>query len=95
MCLPVDSKIEPHKLSELGITVAQHVSEVMGPVKVGVDGSNTAAFTIQVAVDLGGNAGQLGNQIHGIFIDKLRKAEKHMQPNNCGNLLLCVLCVLM
>lgn len=67
----MDSEVEPHELSELSITVAQHVGEVVGPVQVGVNSSNTAAFTIQVAVDLGSNAGQLGNQVHGILIDKL------------------------
>lgn len=68
---PVDGEVKPHQLSELDITVAQHVGEVVGPVQVGVDGSDTAAFAIQVAVDLGSNAGQLGNQVHGVLIDKL------------------------
>lgn len=70
---PVDGKVKPHQFSELGIAVAQHVGEVVGPVQVWVDGSNTAALTIQVAVDLCSNAGQLGNQVHGVFIDKLRE----------------------
>lgn len=68
---PVDSEVEPHQLSELGFTVAQHVGEVVGPVQVGVNGSDAAAFTIQVTVDLGSNAGKLCNQVHGVFIDKL------------------------
>lgn len=68
---PVDGEVKPHQLSELDIAVAQHVGEVVGPVQVGVDGSDTAAFAIQVAVDLGSNAGQLGNQVHGVLIDKL------------------------
>lgn len=72
----MDSEVEPHKLSELRITVAQHVGEVVGPVEVGVDSSDTAAFTVQVTVDLGSNAGELGNQVHRIFIDKLLKKKK-------------------
>lgn len=68
---PVDGEVKPHQLSELDIAVAQHVGEVVGPVQVGVDGSDTAAFAIQVAVDLGSNAGQLGNQVHRVLIDKL------------------------
>lgn len=68
----MDGEVEPHQLSELSVTVSQHVGEVVGPVQVGVDGSDAAAFTIKVAVDLSGDAGQLGNQVHGVFIDKLR-----------------------
>lgn len=44
----------------------------MGPVQVGVDGADAAALAVQVAVDLGSNAGQLSDQVHGVFIDKLR-----------------------
>ena len=69
--IPVDSEVESHELSELGIGVAEHVCEIVGPVQVGVNGSNAAAFTVQVAVNLSSDAGQLGDQIHGIFIDKL------------------------
>lgn len=69
----MNGEVEPHQLSELRVVVAQHVGEVMRPVQVGVDGSNAAAFAVQVAVDLGSNAGQLSNQIHGVFIDVLNK----------------------
>lgn len=69
----MDGEVKPHELSELDVTVAQHVGEVVGPVQVGVDGSNTAAFAIQVAVDLGSNAGQLSNQVHGVLVNKLKK----------------------
>lgn len=68
---PVDGEIKPHQLSELGVAVAQHVGEVVGPVQVRVNGSDAAAFAIEVAVDLGSNAGQLGNQVHGVLINKL------------------------
>lgn len=85
MCMfqvaPVDGEVEPHELSELGIAVAQHVGEIVGPVQVWVDGSDAAAFAIQVAVDLGSNAGQLGNQVHGVFIDKLRDTTKKDVPH--------------
>lgn len=81
---PVDGEVEPHQLGELGVTVAQHVGEVVGPVQVGVDGADAAAFTIKVAVDLSSDARQLGNQVHRVFIDKLRKAtekvELHIYP---------------
>lgn len=69
----MDGEVKPHELSELDVAVAQHVGEVVGPVQVGVDGSNTAAFAIQVAVDLGSNAGQLSNQVHGVLVNKLKK----------------------
>lgn len=68
---PVDGEVEPHQLSELGITVAQHVGEVVGPVQVGVDGSDAAAFAVQVTVNLSSDAGQLGSQVHGVLIGKL------------------------
>lgn len=67
----MDGEVEPHQLSELGVAVAQHVGEVVGPVQVGVDGADTAAFAVQVAVNLGGDAGQLGDQVHGVLIHKL------------------------
>lgn len=76
---PVDGEVEPHQLGELGVTVAQHVGEIMGPVQVGVDGADAAAFTVKVAVDLSSNAGQLGNQVHGVFIDELRKATETVE----------------
>ena len=69
----MDGEVEPHQLSELSFAVTQHVGEVVGPVQVGVDGSDAAAFAVQVAVDLGSDAGQLCNQVHGVFIDKLRE----------------------
>lgn len=81
---PVDGEVEPHQLSELSIAVAQHVGEVVGPVQVGVDGSDAAAFAVQVAVDLGSNAGQLGNQVHGVFIDKLREQTKFNCDASCS-----------
>lgn len=68
---PVDGEVQPHQLSELGVTVAQHVGEVVGPVQVGVDGANTAAFAVQVTINLGSDAGQLSNQVHGVLINKL------------------------
>lgn len=68
---PVDGEVQPHQLGELGLTVAQHVGEVVGPVQVGVDGADAAAFAVQVAVDLGGDARQLGDQVHGVLVDKL------------------------
>lgn len=72
MCsAPVDGEVQPHQLGELGLAVAQHVGEVVGPVQVGVDGADAAAFAVQVAVDLGGDARQLGDQVHGVLIDKL------------------------
>lgn len=69
--VPVDGEVEPHQLDELGVGVAQHVGEVVGPVKVGVDGPDAAALTVQVAVNLGGDARQLGDQVHGVLVDKL------------------------
>lgn len=82
---PVDGEVEPHQLSELGIAVAQHVAEVVGPVQVRVDGSDAAAFAVQVAVDLGSNAWQLGNQVHGVFIDKLREPPQKDAPHSMKN----------
>lgn len=67
----MDGEVQPHQLGELGLAVAQHVGEVVGPVQVGVDGTDAAAFAVQVAVDLSGDAGQLGDQVHRVLVDKL------------------------
>lgn len=79
---PVDGEIKPHQLGELVIAVAQHVGEVVGPVQVGVDGSDAAAFTVQVAVDLGSDAGQFGNQVHRVLVDKLEDKRKRTQTGD-------------
>lgn len=85
MCevVPVDGEVKPHQLSELVVAVAQHVGEVVGPVQVGVDGPDAAALAIQVAVDLSSDAGQLGNQVHGVFIDKLGEQKKRDLETCC------------
>lgn len=75
----MDGEVEPHQLGELGVTVTQHVGEVVRPVQVGVDGSDAAALTVQVAIDLSGDAWQLGDQVHGVFIHKLRE-HTHVHP---------------
>ncbi|TNN57221.1 hypothetical protein EYF80_032555 [Liparis tanakae] len=49
---PVDGEVEPHQLGELGVAVAQHVAEVVGPVQVGVDGSDAAALAHSSATHL-------------------------------------------
>lgn len=69
----MDGEVESHQLRELGLAVAQHVGEVVGPVQAGVDGSDAAALTVQVAINLSSNARQLGNQVHGVFIDELEQ----------------------
>lgn len=78
---PVDGEVKPHQLGELGLAVAQHVGEVVGPVQVGVDGSDAAAFAVQVAVDLGSDARQLGNQVHGVLIDKLQTRREEVSSS--------------
>lgn len=69
----MDGEVQAHELSERGIAVAQHVGEVVGPVQTGVDGADAAALAVKVAVNLGRNAWQFSDQIHGVFIDKLRE----------------------
>lgn len=76
----MDGEVEPHQLCELSITVAQHVGKIVRPVQIGVDGPDAAAFAVQVAVDLGSNAGQLGNQVHGVFVDELTAKRQIREP---------------
>jgi len=38
--IPVDGQIQTHKLGEFGVVVAQHGSEVGGPIFLVVDGSD-------------------------------------------------------
>lgn len=73
----MDGEIESHELSELGIIVAQHVGEIVRPIQVGIDGSNAAALTVQVAVDLSRHTGKLGNQVHGVLIHKLNQKKSN------------------
>lgn len=85
-CAPVDGEVQPHQLGELGLAVAQHVGEVVGPVQVGVDGADAAAFAVQVAVDLGGDAGQLGDQVHGVLVNKLGEEKRRDRGERRGRI---------
>ena len=57
----VDGEVQPHQLGELGVLVADHFGEVVGPVLVGVDGHGCLAVAEQVVVDDGGHNGELGD----------------------------------
>jgi len=62
--MPVNGKVQPHELGELGVVVAQHSDEVRGPVEVGIDRTDPLSFTVRVTVDGGGDDGQFGDQVH-------------------------------
>lgn len=66
---PVDGEIQAHELGELFVIVAQHASEVGGPIELWVDGADSLAVTVGVAVDGGGDDWQLGDQVHAVFVD--------------------------
>ena len=63
----VDGEVETHQLNEvLVVSEAELVGQVVGVVLVLLDGGN-AAILVDVAVDLGGNGGELGNEVHGVL----------------------------
>lgn len=65
----MDGEIKTHQLGELFVVIAQHASEVGGPIEFWVDGSDALSVTVSVAVDGGGDDWELGNQIHAVFVD--------------------------
>lgn len=63
----VDGQVQPHELNEvLVLSEAELVGQVVGVVLVLLDGSDLAILE-DVAVDAGGNGGQLGNEVHGVL----------------------------
>lgn len=70
MVLRMDGQVQTHELSKLGVVEPKHVSQIVRPVLGGVDGSNNTILEC-VAVDVRGNDGKLGNQVHAILIGVL------------------------
>lgn len=66
--LRVNSQVKTHQLSERFVVIAQHASEVSGPIEFWVNGSDAFAITVRVAEDGGSNNWKLGNQIHAVFV---------------------------
>lgn len=63
----VDGQVETHQLNEVAVAAeAELVGQVEGVVLVLLDRSNLAVLE-DVTVDLGGNGGQLGDEIHGVL----------------------------
>lgn len=63
----VDGQVQTHELNELVVlAVTELVSQVEGVVLVLLDRSDLAILE-DVAVDAGGNGGQLGNEVHGVL----------------------------
>ena len=63
----VDGEVETHELNEVAVAAeAELVGQVEGVVLVLLDGSNLAVLE-DVAVDLGGDGGQLGDEVHRVL----------------------------
>jgi len=63
----VDGKIQPHELNEvLVLGESKLVGQVVRVILVFLNGRN-ATILVDVAVDLRGNGGQLGNEVHGVL----------------------------
>jgi hypothetical protein len=63
----VDGEVQAHQLNKvLVLGETELVGQVEGVVLVLLDGRNLAIL-VDVAVDLGGNGGKLGNEVHGVF----------------------------
>lgn len=67
--LPVDGEIQAHELGESFVVVAQHASEVGGPIEFWIDGTDSLAVTVGVAVDRGSDDWKFGDQVHAVFVD--------------------------
>lgn len=67
LVIGVDGQIQTHQLNKVLVAAeAKLVGQVEGVVLVLLDGGHLAILE-DVAVDLGGNGGQLGNQVHGVL----------------------------
>ena len=64
----VDGHVETHELDKFGVVVAEEFREVCGPVQVWVDLADLAIL-VDVAVDTGSDKGQLGNEVHRVFVN--------------------------
>lgn len=65
----MDGEIQAHELGESFVVVTQHASEVGGPIQLWIDGADSLAVTVRVAVDGGSDDWQFGNQVHAVFVD--------------------------
>jgi len=67
LVISVDGEVQAHQLNKvLVLSKAELVGQVVGVVLVLLDWSNLAIL-VDVAVDLGGDGRELGNEIHGIL----------------------------
>jgi len=64
----VQGHVQPHQLDKRGVvSVSKHGSKVGGPVLGGVD-SGDLAVTVDVLVDPSGDDGELGEEVHRVFV---------------------------
>ena len=73
----MDGQVESHEFTELWVLVAQHADKVRRPVLAGVNGADTGAVAVKVAVDYGGDRRQLRNEIHAVLIHCLQCKPAH------------------
>lgn len=64
----MDGEIKTHKFGELLVVVAQHASEVRGPIKFWVNGSDPLSVMVSITVDGGSDDWKLGNQVHAVLV---------------------------
>ena len=74
----VDGEVEAHELRERSAVVAQHGGEVGRPVLGRVDAADLAV-SVEVAVDGSGKRGQLGYQVHGVFVGILCSTQRERE----------------
>lgn len=66
LVVAVDNQVQSHQVVELSVVEAQQASEVSAVVQLGVVSGNLAVL-VGVSVDAGGNLGQSGENVQGIF----------------------------
>src|SRR5690606_11886680 len=63
----VNGQVQAHQVHEVVARNTQHVGEVGAPVQVDI-GTDMVALVVGAAVDIGGQAGQARDEVHGILV---------------------------
>ena len=71
----MNCQVQTNEFGELCVVVSKHLGEVERPILVCINGANARTVLVRVAVHQGGDSGQLGDEIHGVFIEILKNKD--------------------
>lgn len=66
--LPVNGQVQTHELGQLRIVESKHFGVVGRPIQIVIDGADTLAALVCVAVDGGCDDWQLSDQVNAVFV---------------------------